>query len=136
MLVVCDSVHDSLNLTTHFGPNTVDRRVVDSDPPIGGRPTGQANLSGLRWCMQNCSGFLIWFRSCLHTRHDFTYDSLSTSKLSVSPGSRIIHERALSFAHRSSLAVRRENVIFGRHSCTACKAATHGAGRIGLVCTR
>ena len=35
-----------LELLDHFRAHDVDRRVVDRDTPIGGRPAGQANLCG------------------------------------------------------------------------------------------
>ena len=44
LLVGLKSVDDFLELLDHFRPHDVDRRVVDGDAPIGGRPSGQANL--------------------------------------------------------------------------------------------
>ena len=44
MLVGLESVDDLLELPDHFRTHHVDRRVVDRDTPIGGRPPGQANL--------------------------------------------------------------------------------------------
>ena len=46
LLVGLESVDDFLELLDHFRAHDVDRRVVDRDTPIGGRPPGQANLCG------------------------------------------------------------------------------------------
>src|SRR5579871_5074055 len=54
--------------SARFGPNNtragsrphyVDRRVVDRDTPIGGRPPGDADLCGLCKCACSCHGNLL-----------------------------------------------------------------------------
>ena len=52
-VVVFDSSVDDyfLELADHLRSHDVDRRVVDGDTPIGGRPPGQAELCGFRWCV-------------------------------------------------------------------------------------
>jgi hypothetical protein len=51
---------------------------------------------------------------------------------SFSPAAAQCFNPAKRRSPRSSFAVRRENVILGRHSRMAREAATDGAGRIGL----
>ena len=59
LLVGLESVHDFLKLLDHFRAHHVDRRVVDRDAPIGGRPPGHADLFGLRKCACSCHGILL-----------------------------------------------------------------------------
>src|SRR5260370_27989525 len=59
MLVGLESVDDFLKLPDHFWAHHVDRRVVDRDTPIGGRPAGHANLCGFRSCTCTCHGILL-----------------------------------------------------------------------------
>jgi hypothetical protein len=63
LLVGLKSVDDFLELLDHFWTHDVDRRVVDRDTPIGGRPSGQANLCGFRGCVH-----LSEFGRCAHSR--------------------------------------------------------------------
>jgi hypothetical protein len=58
VLVGLGSVDDFLELQDHFRAHYVDRRVVDRDTPTGGRPSGEANLCGLRKCACSCHGIL------------------------------------------------------------------------------
>src|SRR5690349_10298742 len=59
MLVGLQSVDDFLKLPDHFRAHHVDRRVVDRDAPIGGRPPDHANLWGFRSCACTCHGTLL-----------------------------------------------------------------------------
>ncbi len=50
--------------TIWASPLVFDRRVVDRDSPIGGRPSGQADLCGFRGCVHLCE-----FGRCVYSRH-------------------------------------------------------------------
>ena len=60
LLVGLESVDDFLELPDHFRAHHVDRRVVDRDAPIGGRPPGDANLCGFRKCACSCHWILLY----------------------------------------------------------------------------
>ena len=59
MFVGLESVDGFLELPDHLRAHHVDRRVVDSDAPIGGRPPGHADLCGLRKRACSCHGILL-----------------------------------------------------------------------------
>src|SRR5580658_6304216 len=70
MLIGLESVDDLLELLDHFRAHDVDRRVVDRDTPIGGRPLGHANLCRFLRCIylcepgrcaRSCHGILLRF---------------------------------------------------------------------------
>src|ERR1700723_3005673 len=53
------SVDECFELTDHLWAHDVDRRVVERDAPIGGRPPFDANLCGLRECACSCHFVLL-----------------------------------------------------------------------------
>ena len=55
LLVGFESVDDFLELPDHFRAHDVDRRVIERDAPIGGRPLGDANLLGFCDCVSQLS---------------------------------------------------------------------------------
>src|ERR1700679_3187384 len=55
VIVGLESVNDFVELPDHFRAHDVDRRVVDRDTPIRGRPPGQTNL--FCWCIHSCHYF-------------------------------------------------------------------------------
>ena len=54
LLISLQSSHDFLELLDHNRAHDVDRRVIDCDPPIGWRPSCQANLCRGRRCVHLC----------------------------------------------------------------------------------
>src|SRR5580700_9688576 len=66
LLVGLEGADQCLELPDHFRAHHVDRRVVDRDTPIGGRPPGHANLCGCRNCVCSCHWILLcicWSRT-------------------------------------------------------------------------
>jgi hypothetical protein len=61
LLVGFESVDDFLELPDHFWAHDVERRVIERDAPIGGRPSRDANLSGLGQCACSCHVFSYLF---------------------------------------------------------------------------
>jgi len=87
LLVGLKNVDDFLELLDHFRPHDVDGRVVDRDTPIGGRPSGQANLCVFRGCAHLCE-----FGRCLHSRHGiFLRDHSARTKRAAQLDDGIAH---------------------------------------------
>jgi hypothetical protein len=63
LLISLQSSHDFLELLEHYRAHDVDRRVIDCDPPIGWRPSCQANLYRGRRCVHRCE-FVRGAHSC------------------------------------------------------------------------
>src|SRR6202042_877131 len=88
VLIGLDRVNDVLKLPDHFRAHDVDRRIIDSDPPIRGGAPGKGRLRSLLRSARGCDR--ICFRSgsgrCVYSCHDFSFDWLSTPKLSFHSG--------------------------------------------------